>query len=40
VRRLLGIVALLAGLTWAGLALWARNHPETEVLVQARTAAF
>jgi len=40
VRRLLQFLALLSALVWAGMALWARQQPETETRVQVRTVAF
>jgi hypothetical protein len=40
VRRLLQLLALLSALVWVGMALWARQQPETETRVQVRTVAF
>ena len=39
-RRILGLVALLAGLVWGGMFGWAVNVPETPAREQVRTAAF
>ena len=39
-RRLLGGLALLAGLTWVSFGLWNAGVPETKLRERIRTAAF
>jgi hypothetical protein len=40
-RRLLSVIAILAGLTWGGMFGWAINSPhETQARADIRTTAF
>jgi hypothetical protein len=39
-RRTLLILAIAAGVTWAGMLLWAGHQPETERRAWIRTGAF